>query len=179
MLRSKLGLALVALAVLALGVPALSLAGRNTVELEAKLKGKNEVPGPGSRKGKGEIDVDVKPTKEKLCFDFEVKKLDPMVAGHIHKGDSETAGPVKVTLFEDEEGLDGDGAYEGCVKKVKAKLLDKIAAAPEKYYVNLHTVDYPDGAIRGQLELSGPEGSDDSEESEDSDGSEGSDDSTY
>ena len=104
MLRSKLGLALVALAVLALGVPTLSLAGRNTVELEAKLKGKNEVPGPGSRKGKGEIDVDVKPTKEKLCFDFEVKKLDPMVAGHIHKGDSETAGPVKVTLFEDRGG---------------------------------------------------------------------------
>jgi hypothetical protein len=79
-----------------------------------------------------------------------------MTAGHIHKGDTETAGPVKVTLFEDQQGLEGTGNYEGCVKKLKAKLLKKIAKAPEKFYVNLHTLDYPDGAIRGQLELTNP-----------------------
>ncbi len=32
------------------------------------------------------------------------------------------------------------------------KLLKKIVATPEKFYVNIHTEDYPDGAIRGQLE---------------------------
>jgi CHRD domain-containing protein len=153
MLRSKVTLALLALAVIALAIPALSLAGQNTTELEAKLKGKNEVPGPGSPKGKGEIHVFVKPTQQKVCFDFEVSKLDPIVAGHIHKGDAETAGPVKVTLFEDETGLEGTGNYEGCVKNLKKTLLKKIIKAPEKFYVNLHTLDYPDGAIRGQLAL--------------------------
>jgi hypothetical protein len=156
MLRSKLTLALCALAVIALAIPALSAAGRNTTEVEAKLKGKNEVPGPGSPKGKGDIQVFLKPTQGKVCYQFEVSKLDEITAGHIHKGDSETAGPVKVTLFEDETGLAGTGSYEGCVKKVKAKLVKKIAKAPEKFYVNLHTFDYPDGAIRGQLEPSGP-----------------------
>jgi hypothetical protein len=154
MLRSTIRPALLALAIAALAMPALSAAGNNTTELEAKLKGKSEVPGPGAPKGKGEIHVFVKPTQGKLCFNFEVSKLDPMTAGHIHKGDTETAGPVKVTLFEDEQGLDGDGSYEGCVKKIKAKLLKKIAAKPENFYANIHTLDYPDGAVRGQLALS-------------------------
>lgn len=152
MIRSKLVLALLVLAAVALAVPALSVAGANTIDVGATLKGKNEIPGPGSRKGKGEASVALKPSKEKLCFTLEVSKLDPIVAGHIHKGDAETAGPVKVTLFEDEAGLDGSGAYEGCVKNVKKKLLKKIGAVPEKFYVNIHTEEYPDGAIRGQLE---------------------------
>ena len=153
MLRSKVGLALVALAALAVALPALSAAGSSkAVELEAKLKGNNEVPGPGSPKGKGDIHVFVKSPKEKLCFNFEVSKLDPITEGHIHKGTADVSGPVKVTLFQDQQGLAGDGSYEGCVKHVKSKLLDKIANVPEKFYVNLHTLDYPDGAIRGQLE---------------------------
>ena len=155
MKRSKLAIALSSLAIIALAVPALSLAGRNTTEVEAKLKGKNEVPGAGADKGKGDIQVFLKPTQDKVCFELEVKKLDTIVAGHIHKGDSETAGKVKVTLF-DAQGSSGTGAYEGCVKEVKAKLIEKIAAKPEKFYVNIHTEDYPDGAIRGQLELTEP-----------------------
>ena len=150
-MKTKLKFATAALALVALAVPALSLAGKNTTEVDAQLKGKNEVPGPGS-KGSGDIQVFLKPTQKKVCFALEIKKLDTVVAGHIHKGDSETAGPVKVTLFEDDAGLDGTGNYEGCVKNVKKSLIKKIAATPEKFYVNIHTVDYPDGAIRGQLE---------------------------
>ncbi len=153
MRKPTLGPALAVLAIVALAIPATSLAGRNTTELEAKLKGKNEVPGPGSQKGKGEIHVFVKPTQHKLCYDFEVSKLDPLIEGHIHKGGPDDAGPVKVPLFQDTEGLSGDGSYEGCVKEVKKKLLKKIAAKPEKYYANIHTEAYPDGAVRGQLGL--------------------------
>ena len=149
----KLIAGLVALAVCALALPALSLAGRNTIEVTAKLQGKNEVPGPGLNKGKGDISVFLKPKKDKVCYEFEVKKLDPITEGHIHKGNPDEAGPVKVTLFQSQEGINGTGNYEGCVKNVKSKLIEKIASSPEKFYVNLHTLDYPDGAIRGQLEF--------------------------
>ena len=149
MLRSKVGLALVALAVVVLVVPALSLAGRNTIEVTAKLKGQNEVPGPGSNKGKGDASVFLKAKKEKVCFNLEVSKLDTITAGHIHKGTADVAGPVKVTLIDSQ--VQGTGTYEGCVENVKSKLIKKIAAAPEKFYVNIHTLDYPEGAIRGQL----------------------------
>ena len=80
-----------------------------------------------------------------------MKKLDTISAAHIHKGDADVAGDVVVPFFEDDE-LDGTGSYEGCVKDVKKKVIKKIIAKPEKYYVNVHTADYPEGAIRGQLE---------------------------
>ena len=149
MVRTKLIPALVALVVCALVVPALSLAGRNTIEVTAKLKGQNEVPGPGSNKGKGDASVFLKAKKEKVCFNLEVSKLDTITASHIHKGTEDVAGPVKVTLIDSQ--IAGTGTYEGCVENVKSKLIKKIAAAPEKFYVNVHTLDYPEGAIRGQL----------------------------
>ncbi len=151
MLRTKLWPLLAAIAVCALALPALSVAGRNTVEVTTKLKGNTEVPGPGSPKGKGEITVFLKSTKEKVCFNLEVSKLDTITAGHIHKGSTDEAGPIKVTLIHDQ--IEGTGNYEGCVENVKSKLIDKIVNRPDKFYVNIHTLDYPDGAIRGQLPI--------------------------
>ena len=150
MLRTKVMPLLAAIAVCAVALPALALAGRNTVEVTAKLKGNNEVPGPGSSKGKGDISVFLKAKKEKVCFQLEVSKLDTITAGHIHKGTADVSGAVKVTLFDSQ--IEGTGNYEGCVANVKSKLIKKISANPEKFYVNVHTLDYPDGAIRGQLE---------------------------
>jgi hypothetical protein len=150
--KSKLMLALVGLALAVLAVPAISLAGRNTTEVDAKLTGKAEVPGPGSKKGKGEIAIFLKPTKGKVCFNLDVKNLDTITDGHIHKGAEGVAGDVKVPLFVGQE-LAGTGSYDGCTKNVKKKLIKKIAAHPEKYYANVHTLDFPAGAIRGQLEL--------------------------
>jgi len=150
--NSKLTLALLALAVVALTIPALSLAGKNTVEVAAKLKGQNEVPGPGDTNGKGNADIKLKAKKKKVCFALGISKLDTVTAAHIHKGGPDVAGDIKVPLFE-EESLSGDGDFEGCTKGVKKKLVKKIGKSPEKYYVNVHTVDFPAGAIRGQLKL--------------------------
>lgn len=138
------------LAAVALLVPALSIAGQNTEQLSAKLKGKNEVPGPGDPNGKGEIFVAVKPPKGKVCFQLEFSRIQDPSAGHIHRGADDVAGPIKVELFSDPAGIPGPTA-EACVKDLKRKLLKKIANRPERFYVNLHNTSYPDGAIRGQL----------------------------
>jgi hypothetical protein len=151
--NSKLTLALLTLAVVALAIPAMSLAGKNTVELTAKLKGQNEVPGPGDKNGKGNADIRLKAKKKKVCFAIGFSKLDTVTASHIHKGGPDVAGDIKVLLFEDESGLPGTGDFEGCTKGVKKRLIKKIGRSPEKYYVNVHTVEFPAGAIRGQLEL--------------------------
>jgi hypothetical protein len=150
--KSKLTLAALALALALLALPAISMAGRNTTEVDAKLTGKAEVPGPGSKKGKGDIQIFLKPTQGKVCFDLQVKNLDTITDGHIHKGAEGVAGDVKVPLFVGQH-LDGTGSYDGCTKNVKAKLIKKIAGHPEKYYANVHTLDFPNGAIRGQLAL--------------------------
>jgi hypothetical protein len=150
--KSKLTLGLVALALAALAIPALSAAGSNKVTLTAELKGANEVPESGDSNGKGETTVVLKPSKRKVCFNLTLDKIEGASAGHIHKGDSETAGPVKVTLFEADPPLAIPGTFEGCVKNVRRKLIKRIGARPERFYVNVHNAEYPDGAIRGQLE---------------------------
>ena len=56
-------------------------------------------------------------------------------------------GPVVVTLFE---GADEDGFLSGCVSADPA-VLAAIQRHPWDYYLNVHNVEYPAGAVRGQL----------------------------
>ena len=150
--RSRIAL-LVALAALAalVALPALSSGATN---LGANLKGSHEVPGPGDPDAKGAVQITVKAKKRKVCFTLEYRKLDEgAIAAHIHKGDKDEAGPVKVELFAADPALPEEGSFEGCEKQVKRKLIRKLKRHPENYYVNVHSPPYPDGAIRGQLKL--------------------------
>lgn len=145
---SKLITAVLLLATM-LADPALSAAAA-TKTLTATLKGKEEVPGPGDKNGKGEITVTTKAKRGKVCFALEFDQIGDPTAGHIHKGAAGVSGAIKVTLFEDPDGIPGPTA-EGCVKGLRTKLVRNINRTPEKYYVNLHNTEFPDGAIRGQL----------------------------
>jgi CHRD domain len=148
MTRSKLILALLAVGAIGLLVPPLS--GAAAKQLSAKLKGNEEIQG-GDKNGRGEAFVAVrKAKKRKLCFQLSWGKIEAPTAAHIHKGVKGTNGPIKVTLFEDPNGLPGETA-EGCVKKIKKRIAKKLRRTPEKFYVNVHNAEFPDGAIRGQL----------------------------
>lgn len=131
-----------------LAIPAQAAA---PVKLTAKLKGSEEVPGPGDRNGRGEISMSVKRAQRTICFQLAFERIQDPTAGHIHKGADGVSGPIKVTLFTDSAGIPGPTA-EGCVRRLGRKLLRRIARRPERFYVNLHNPEFPDGAIRGQLE---------------------------
>ena len=150
MMRSKVTLALLALGAVGLLIPALS--GAAATQLSAKLKGNQEVA-DGDPNGRGEAFVAVrKPTRRKLCFELSWDKIEPPTAAHIHKGAKGVDGPIKVTLFEDPDGLTVS-EVEGCVKKIRKRIAKRLRRTPEKFYVNVHNAEYPDGAIRGQLGL--------------------------
>jgi hypothetical protein len=149
-MKTKLTVALLALAAVGLLVPTLS--GAAATQLSAKLKGNEEVDG-GDPNGRGEAFVAVKkPRKRKLCFQLSWDKIEPPTAAHIHKGAKGVNGPIKVALFEDPDGLTVS-EVEGCVKKIKKRIAKKLRKSPENFYVNVHNAEYPNGAIRGQLEL--------------------------
>jgi hypothetical protein len=57
-----------------------------------------------------------------------------------------------VTLFDEPAGVTSP---ESGTVKAKKKLIKKIQNDPNGWYVNLHTPDFPDGAIRGQLKPGG------------------------
>ncbi len=65
---------------------------------------------------------------------------------HIHRGIAGQNGPVVVDLTE----VADQGQTRGRVEADPA-LVAEIAAHPENFYVDRHTISHPDGAVRGQL----------------------------
>jgi hypothetical protein len=133
---------------------ALALAGCATVEEEvneevgnrfqAQLSGANEVP-PADPDGTGMARISINDDSNRICTDLEVRMLDNVTAAHIHRGAAGQNGPPVVTLDapDDDDSDDCDTADDA--------LIDEIRRNPSAFYVNVHTAEYPNGAIRGQI----------------------------
>ena len=124
--------------------------------LAATLKGANEVPGPGDPDGRGRAFVGL--AGDRACFALEWSGIGAPTAAHIHDGRAGVAGPVVVLFFQpgtNAASLPGTlSSVAGCVD-VDPALARRIAARPRDWYVNIHTADFPAGAIRGQLHRPG------------------------
>ena len=136
---------LFALAVVGLALPALALAGGQSMSpvISAKLKGSNETP-KGDPDGKGLAVLHLNASKGTVCWSFKgVTGIATPNAAHIHKGKKGVAGPVVVPF---------GASYKasGCTKASKSTI-DAIESNPNAYYVNIHNAKYPAGALRGQL----------------------------
>jgi ribosomal protein L24E len=113
------------------------------------LSGAREVTGTAS--GTGDPDGDgivfMDFTDDELCYTIEVDNITlPPTAAHIHEAPEGVPGPVFQTL----KTPNNQGFAEECIAMDKAKIAE-ILAHPQRFYVNIHTSDYPDGAVRGQL----------------------------
>lgn len=117
----------------------------------ALLTGSTEIPGPGDADGFGIAAISVDPSAGTVTFDVAVTGITlPAMMSHIHKGDAAVAGPVVI----DAGGApDSQGLLTSTVVVTDTTLIQDILANPAGYYYNVHTSDYPDGAIRGQLTL--------------------------
>ncbi len=120
--------------------------------LFAVMRGKNEVNAVGKKRvgdpdGRGSFSAIVHDGRT-ICFGITVTGVATPTAAHIHKGRRSKNGPIVVTLSAPSGG--NPGASSGCVDGDSA-LLSDIRKRSRRYYVNVHTGDFPDGALRGQL----------------------------
>jgi hypothetical protein len=113
--------------------------------LVATLDGKAEVPGPGDPNGNGEFSGWFDAAKGQVCYTLGVGSLASPTMAHIHRGDAQTAGPVVVPLANPVHDI-----ADTCTPVAPA-LVSEILANPAGFYVNVHTTQYPKGAIRAQL----------------------------
>jgi CHRD domain len=113
--------------------------------MTVQLSGAAEVPGPGDPDGSGTATLTFDKDKGQVCYSLSVSKIQTPTMAHIHMGALGTAGGVKVP-FEKA----ADGTWKGCATVDKALLTD-LMQNPGNYYVNVHTAEFPNGAIRGQL----------------------------
>jgi hypothetical protein len=150
-------LALVLLVGLAvLGLPGVAAAGQRVTVLSATLRGAKEVPGPGDPDGRARAVVRL--SGRQVCFALRWSGISAPNAAHIHLGGPAVAGPVVVPFFGDPAGPsvipDTVTSVRGCVTADPA-LVAAIAQHPGAYYTNIHTPDFPAGAVRGQLHRGG------------------------
>jgi len=115
--------------------------------LTARLRGANERPGPGDADGRGATAMVVLPDSGMVCYALRVSGLDDVVGGHIHRGVAGQPGDIVVSL----QLPPGPGRFFANCVPGDATVLDEIAAAPQNFYVNVHTTVFPAGAIRDQL----------------------------
>jgi CHRD domain len=114
--------------------------------LTAALRGSNEVP-PADPDGTGTATFRMIKGAAVICFTITVKDIVlPATGAHIHQGTTGVNGNVVVPL----KAPDASGSATGCVNSSRT-LVAAILANPGGYYANVHTTDYPNGAIRGQL----------------------------
>ena len=116
-----------------------------TTKLQASLTGAAEVPGPGAEKGMGEATLTFDSDKGQVCYMLHAMGSDTPTMAHIHKGAAGSAGGVVVPLAPPANGMS-----EGCAP-LAADALTDIVAHPADYYVNVHSAQFPKGAMRGQL----------------------------
>jgi hypothetical protein len=93
-----------------------------------------------------------------LCYFLTARKLSATpVAAHIHAAPRGVNGGIVIALMTPDDGFSAD-----CIQAVPDTTpnsndvllqseLDGIIANPAGFYANVHTGDFPAGAIRGQL----------------------------
>ncbi len=139
---------------LLLAAGAVLLTGCETVEraatdivgnnFAATLTGANEVP-PADPDGAGTANISTDDVTNRICTHLEVRNIGAVTAAHIHRGRSGVNGPPVVTLDAPDDN-DSDDCDD-----IADALLDEIRRSPADFYVNVHTAEHPDGAIRGQI----------------------------
>ncbi|HEX8855796.1 MAG TPA: CHRD domain-containing protein [Thermoleophilaceae bacterium] len=152
----KRGLMLVALLAAVAVVAILPLTSGAQTRGERKalfgaMTGAKEVSATGQRRagdlnGRGSFTAIIDGTQ--ICYGITVTNIASPVAAHIHRGGPNVAGPIVLPLQQPASG--DPGASSEC-KAIPSALARAILKNPSRYYVNVHTSDFPGGAVRSQL----------------------------
>ena len=103
----------------------------------------------GDPDGTGAALITLNVGQREICWHTSVSNIAlPATASHIHQAAAGVRGGIVVVLSPPDE----TGVAVGCRSGLDPDLLRDILQSPESYYVNVHTTEFPSGAIRSQLE---------------------------
>jgi CHRD domain len=121
--------------------------------LKAELGGAAVVPGPGDPDGTADAKLSARPGEHKLCVRMEYELgVGRATAIHVHEAGQGETGPAVATVYDEEVGgAPGPSLIIACEGKMPKPVVKRVARNPRSHYIDFHTLDFPDGAIRGQL----------------------------
>jgi hypothetical protein len=103
----------------------------------------------GDPDGTGFATITINVGQGEVCWDLQASGVQlPATAAHIHQAAPGVSGPIVVGL----SAPDADGTAIGCKSVENKDLLKEILQNSASFYVNVHTAEFPAGAIRAQLE---------------------------
>ncbi|RKD69709.1 CHRD domain-containing protein [Sinobaca qinghaiensis] len=106
----------------------------------------------------GQVHFEVSEDGDSLMYSIHAEHLDDAVAGHLHSGAEGEDGPVELFLFENDEPMNYDGEVASGMLTEDDLVGDmtweevSMGLVAGEIYANLHTEEYPDGELRGQLD---------------------------
>jgi CHRD domain len=124
----------------------------------ARLTGRQEVPvagGPAVGDPEGRATALVKVQGARVTFSLSWRGITAPTLGHIHRGATGANGPVAVTLLGSPMP-DTVSAAAGSTSVTDSAVAAAIRSDPAAFYVNLHSAEFPGGAVRGQLRPARP-----------------------
>ncbi|MBO2450294.1 CHRD domain-containing protein [Actinomadura barringtoniae] len=130
------------------------LIGSSPARLQAAIDGAQEIPNP---EGKKTGDPDGRGTAFARSHDgmiswgFTWASIGQPTVGHIHQGAKGMNGPVAADLFEAPSGLPAGVTGLAGMTPVRGDIARKVMRSPDGFYANLHTAEFPGGAVRGQF----------------------------
>ncbi|UGS36435.1 CHRD domain-containing protein [Capillimicrobium parvum] len=146
---------LVAVVILAAAIPAGLAGAASSQKYDATLKGSSEVP-KSSSKATGHAEFTIAPNGRSIRYEITAKGLTgPAQASHIHLGRPGQAGGVLISISTKPFSLPRAGRLTAkqftAVGNVKTFAQAVRAMKAGRTYVNIHTMQFPAGEIRGQV----------------------------
>jgi hypothetical protein len=130
--------------------PAAAAPAPRTLALGTYLSGDQEVP--KTPQSKGDPDASGVAMLQlhrngKLCYVLRVRHVSGKVtAAHLHEARAGKNGPIRAPLALPVWA----GSVASCTE-LGRRLTERLWRNPSRFYLNVHSVDHPDGAVRGQL----------------------------
>jgi hypothetical protein len=101
------------------------------------------VTGKGAPGATGTLVLRLNPRAGTACWTITMRGVVKPISAHVHDGKAGKLGPVVIPL--------GDRfAKRGCVL-TPVRSLNLVSRSPGAYYADVHTTQYLNGAVRGQL----------------------------
>ena len=143
-MRNKITLGALAAVAVGLTIPVLAFGG---TPITANMNGSQIVNSAGGDPdGSATLSLKVNRVKARVCYKLSFKKLEDITGAFIHKGGSGAVARPVITLFK------GSESTEGCVHNLRPRIVRRLKRKPDAHYADVTTKEYPNGAVRGQLE---------------------------
>ncbi|WP_281556738.1 CHRD domain-containing protein [Thalassomonas sp. RHCl1] len=125
------------------------LASASLITYQMELDGLQEVP-VSDLDGTASGTISFDDVTGLISWDLTYANIDTPLAMHIH-GPGGTVG-INAGVFID-LGVNTSGGANTLIDSLVANLADvnTIINAPEGFYINVHTAEFPPGSVRGQL----------------------------